>query len=298
MSQRSTMMLAVIALIGVIASESYYIVNETEKAVLKQFGKIVKTDIQPGLYPKMPFLQTVVRVDGRVLTHDVPTQPFLTSEKKVLNVDSFVIWRVADVERYITTLGSGTTDGFRIQAEAQQRVDGRVQQALRDEFSKRTVQEVVAGEREAVMNQVAATVNARTLEDMGIEVVDIRVKRVDWPDEVRGRVFDRMRAERARDAAGHRAEGREDAERIRADADRQGTVIIAEAYRDSQILRGAGDAEAAAIYARAFNRDAEFFRFYRSLEAYRHSLGSPEDLLVLEPDSDFFRYLKKSAGGR
>jgi len=298
MSQRSTLFLAFMALVLVIGSESYYIVHETEKAVLKQFGKIVKSDIQPGIYGKLPFLQSVVRVDGRVLTHDVPTQPFLTSEKKVLNVDSFVIWRIADVQRYVTTLGSGSTDGQRIQAEAQQRVDGRVQQALRDEFSKRTVNDVVAGEREAVMNQVAQTVNERTLEDLGIEVIDIRVKRVDWPEEVRGRVFDRMRAERARDAAGHRAKGREDSEGIRADADRQATVIIAEAYRDSQILRGAGDAEAASIYAKAFGRDAEFFRFYRSLEAYRASLGSPEDLLVLEPDSDFFRYLKRSSGGR
>jgi|SRR5690554_2070601 len=298
MSQRSTLFLALIALVLVIGSESYYIVHETEKAVLKQFGKIIKTDIQPGLYPKLPFLQSLVRVDGRILTHDVPTQPFLTSEKKVLNVDSFVIWRIADVQRYVTTLGSGATDGRVIQMEAQQRVDGRVQQALRDEFSKRTVEDVVAGKREVVMNQVAQTVNERTLADMGIEVVDIRVKRVDWPDEVRGRVFDRMRAERARDAAGHRAKGREDAERIRADADRQATVIMAEAYRDSQILRGTGDAEAASIYAKAFGRDAEFFRFYRSLEAYRASLGSPEDLLVLEPDSEFFRYLKKSTGGR
>ena len=231
MSQRSSLLLGVIALVLVIGSESYYIVNETEKAVLKQFGKIIKSDIQPGIYPKLPFLQSLVRVDGRVLTHDVPTQPFLTSEKKVLNVDSFVIWRIADVQRYITTLGSGSSDGQRIQAEAQQRVDGRVQQALRDEFSKRTVNEVVAGEREAVMNQVAQTVNERTLEDLGIEVIDIRVKRVDWPEEVRGRVFDRMRAERARDAAGHRAKGREDAEGIRADADRQATVIMAEAYR-------------------------------------------------------------------
>jgi len=298
MSQRSTLTLALLALVFVVASESYYIVNETEKAVLKQFGRIVKSDIPPGLYGKLPFLQSVVRVDGRVLTYGVPTQPFLTSEKKVLNVDSFVIWRIADVQRYVTTLGSGTSDGSLIQREAQQRLDGRVQQALRDEFSARTVNDVVAGEREAVMNQVAERVNVRTLEDMGIEVIDIRVKRVDWPDEVRGTVFDRMRAERARDAAGHRAEGREDSERIRAEADRQVTILIAEAYRDSQILRGAGDAEAAATYARAFGRDAEFFRFYRSLEAYRASLSNPEDLMVLEPDSDFFRYLKKSSGGR
>lgn len=291
---RSTLVIGLLALLAIIASESYYIVDETEEAVVKQFGRIIKTDVQPGLGWKIPFLQTVVRVDGRILTHDVPTKPFLTAEKKVLNVDSFVIWRIEDVQRYVTTLGSGTTNGALIQREAQQRLDVRVEQALRDEFSKRTAQDAVAGERQAVMDQVAQLVNTSTMEDFGIRVVDIRVKRVDWPDEVRGGVFARMRTERARDAAAHRAQGREDAEKIKADADRRGTVIVAEGYRDAQRLRGEGDAQAAAIYAGAYNRDAEFFRFYRSLEAYRSSLASPETLLVTDPSGDFFRYLNKS----
>ena len=296
MSQRSTLILALMAFLLVISSEAFYIVNETEKAVLKQFGKVIKSDIQPGFYGKLPFLQTVVRADARVLTHDVPTESFLTSEKKLLNVDSFVIWRIADIERYITTLGSGSTNARYIQNEAQQRLDGRVQQGLREEFSKRTVTEVVAGEREALMNEVAQEVNKRTLEDLGIEVVDIRVKRVDWPNEVRGGVFSRMRSERERDAKNHRAKGSEDAEAIRAEADLKAREIIATAYKDAQILRGEGDAIAAATYAKAFGRDAEFFRFYRSLEAYRESFAGAEDLFVLEPDSDFFRYLKKASG--
>lgn len=296
MSQRNTLILAVLAFVLVIGSEAFYIVNETERAVLKQFGKVVKSDIEPGFYGKLPFLQTVVRADARVLTHEVPTESFLTSEKKLLNVDSFVIWRIADIERYVTTLGSGSTNASYIQAEARQRLDGRVQQGLRDEFSKRTVNEVVAGEREMLMNHVGEDVNKRTLEDLGIEVIDIRVKRVDWPAEVRGGVFARMRTERERDAADHRAKGRQDAEAIQAGADRKAAEIISAAYKDAQVLRGKGDAQAASTYAKAFSRDTEFFRFYRSLEAYRESFSGAEDLLVVEPDSDFFRYLKKSSG--
>lgn len=294
MGPRSMIGLALVLLLLVVASDSYFVVNETEKAVLKRFGRIIDTDIQPGFYVKVPIFDKVVKVDGRTLVYDVPTQSIPTSEKKLLNVDFFVVWRVKDVQLYITNLGGGMPAvAYR---EAQDRLMTLVDKGLRDEFSKRTVEEVVAGEREEVMNRVASEVNEKTVRDFGVELIDIRVKRVDWPNDVRDRVFARMRAERARDAAEHRARGQEEAEKIRAEADRQRTVLLAEAYRDAQSLRGEGDAKAANTYASAYNRDQEFFRFYRSLQAYRESLGSGNDVLVLEPDSDFFRYLKQSGG--
>ena len=346
MGTRSWLMLVAVGVLLLLAFDSFYIVNETEKAVLKRFSRIESTDIKPGLYPKVPLIDEVIRVDGRLLTHDVPTQSFLTGEKKLLNVDAFVTWRIADVQRYIVSVGAGSNNSMVMERRARELLDPRVNEALRNQFAARTVQEVVAGrggelpdealdptavstgeildktEQELVNEQdeefrkkveeKGATqalledkhdqrekeVNAATLQDLGIEVVDVRVKQVDWPDEVRGRVFDRMRAERARDAAEHRSEGREEAERIRAAADREETEIVARAYEEAQKVRGEGDALATGIYARAYSRDEEFFRFYRSLQAYRDSFKSPNDILLLEPDSDFFKYLKDSEGGR
>jgi modulator of FtsH protease HflC len=363
MGTRSWLMLVALGVLLLLALDSFYIVNETEKAVLKRFARVEKADIEPGIYPKVPLIDDVVRVDGRLLTHDVPTQSFLTAEKKLLNVDAFVTWRIADVQRYIVSVGAGVNDGLAMERRARELLDPRVNEALRNQFADRTVQEVVAGrggalpddaldptavsteellngsdegapkttseaeaeaeadadaeaaddggeptdtaasslgdetdQREKLMNSVAQEVNAATLEDLGIEVVDVRVKQVDWPDQVRGRVFDRMRAERARDAAEHRARGREDAERIRAAADRQQTQTIAQAYEEAQRLRGAGDARATSIYANAYGKDEEFFRFYRSLQAYRESFDSKEDVLILSPDSEFFQYLKQNRG--
>lgn len=362
MGTRSWLMLVAVGVLLLLALDSFYIVNETEKAVLKRFARVEKADIEPGIYPKVPLIDDVVRVDGRLLTHDVPTQSFLTAEKKLLNVDAFVTWRIADVQRYIVSVGAGVNDGLAMERRARELLDPRVNEALRNQFAERTVQEVVAGQggalpdealdptavnteellngqdegdsadmedgqdaasdgeeipaddagepsdtaaselgdetdqREKLMNSVAEEVNAATMEDLGIEVVDVRVKQVDWPDQVRGRVFDRMRAERARDAAEHRAQGREDAERIRASADRQQTQIVAQAYEEAQRLRGAGDARATTIYANAYGKDEEFFRFYRSLQAYRESFDSKEDVLILSPDSEFFQYMKQNRG--
>lgn len=358
MGTRSWLMLVAVGVLLLLALDSFYIVNETEKAVLKRFSRVEQADITPGIYPKVPLIDDVVRVDGRLLTHDVPTQSFLTAEKKLLNVDAFVTWRIADVQRYIVSVGAGVNDGLAMERRARELLDPRVNEALRNQFADRTVQEVVAGrggalpddaldpsavnteellngqsgadedapkttseaeaqaaddggeptdtaasslgdetdQREKLMNSVAEEVNAATLEDLGIEVVDVRVKQVDWPDQVRGRVFDRMRAERARDAAEHRARGREDAERIRAAADRQQTQTVAQAYEEAQRLRGAGDARATSIYANAYGKDEEFFRFYRSLQAYRESFDSKEDVLILSPDSEFFQYLKQNGG--
>ncbi|HEX5678097.1 MAG TPA: protease modulator HflC [Alcanivorax sp.] len=358
MSTRNWLMLVAVGVLLLLAMDSFYIVNETEKAVLKRFSRVEKTDIEPGIYPKLPLIDEVVRVDGRLLTHDVPSQSFLTSEKKRLMVDAFVTWRIADVQRYIVSVGAGASNGAAMERRARELLDPRVNEALRNQFASRTVQEVVAGvdvepsgealdpttvangaggdtalspeeearlrveaaeragsqapqekasavseaesgagnkedEREELMNTVAEEVNQATLEDLGVEVVDVRVKQVDWPEEVRGRVFDRMRAERARDAAEHRARGREVAERIRAAADRQRTELLAEAYEKAQALRGEGDARATEIYANAYSKDQEFFRFYRSMKAYRESFNEQDDLLILSPDSDFFRYFKQ-----
>ena len=324
----------------ILALDSFYIVNETERAVLKRFQQIVKTDIEPNIHFKWPFIDQVIKVDGRTIVHELPGQSYLTSEKKLLNVNSFVIWRVVDVQRYVTVIGGGGVNtSERMRMIAEQRLNPRVAEGLRNEFATHTVQEVVAGRpevivsrdadpgralmidlidedappvvtedeviaepaedaREALMDAVAERVNEQTLADFGIEVVDVRVKQVDWPDEVRGRVFDRMRAERSRDAARHRSEGREAAERIRAAADRQRTVLLAEAFRQSEQIRGAGDAEAANIYAGFYNRDREFYSFYRSLQAYRNTFRDKHDVMVLEPDGEFFRYLKQSGAPR
>lgn len=295
MTPKTLISLVVVFLLVLTGLDSFFIVKETEKAVLKRFSQIVETDIKPGIYWKIPFIDNVIRVDGRTLVHDVPSQPFLTSEKKLLQVDSFVVWRIADVQKYITAVGSaGNASPEQVQYYAQQLLDPRVKEGLRNQIADRTVQQVVAGQREKLMDKVTQEVNKKTLADLGIQVIDIRVKQTDWPEQVRGRVFDRMRAERKQDAARYRAEGKEEAEKIRAEADRKKSVILAQAYRDAQEMRGEGDAKAARIYADAYRKDPGFFRFYRSLKAYRHSFNKPSDVLVLQPDSEFFKYMKNS----
>jgi len=296
MGNRGLVVAALFAVALLVSLDAFYFVNETEKAVLKQFGRIVRTDIEPGMHPKIPLFQNVVRADARVMVYSVPSQGFQTSEKKFMNVNYFIVWRIADIQRYLTTFGGGSQNPRLVRTDAEGRFSSLVANKLRDEFGQRTVQEAISGERVMVMDDVARDVNAITLQEFGVEIVDIRVKQLDWQKDVRESVFARMRAERNRDAAEHRARGQEAAERIRAEADRARTVLLAEAYRDAQTLRGEGDAEAAGIYAKAYNRDPEFYRFYRSLQAYRQTLNDSSDLMVLEPDSDFFRYLKKSTG--
>ncbi|MBQ0754562.1 MAG: protease modulator HflC [Gammaproteobacteria bacterium] len=296
MGNRGLVVAALFAVALLVSLDAFYFVNETEKAVLKQFGRIVRTDIEPGMHPKIPLFQNVVRADARVMIYSVPSQGFQTSEKKFMNVNYFIVWRIADIQRYLTTFGGGSQNPRLVRTDAEGRFSSLVANKLRDEFGQRTVQEAISGERVMVMDDVARDVNAITLQEFGVEIVDIRVKQLDWQKDVRESVFARMRAERNRDASEHRARGQEAAERIRAEADRTRTVLLAEAYRDAQTLRGEGDAEAAGIYAKAYNRDPEFYRFYRSLQAYRETLNDSGDLMVLEPDSDFFRYLKKSTG--
>jgi len=287
MNNKSSLISGLLVLIIFIAWNSFYIVWQTERAVLLQFGRVVKPDVAPGIQFKIPGVNQVRKFDGRLLTLDSATSRFLTLEKKALMVDAFAKWRVLSAEAFYTS-----TSGDRRNAEA--RLSQRLEAALRDQFGKRTLHEAVSGERDALMTQVTTALNRDVGRELGIEVIDVRVKAIDLPQEVNRSVFERMASEREREAREHRAKGQELAEGIRADADRQSRVILAEAYRKAQETRGIGDAKAAEIYASAFNKDPEFYAFYRSLQAYRESFASKNDMLVLDPKSDFFRYLEKS----
>ena len=270
----------------IIGSMSMFFVDEREVAVKFRFGEIRKSDFEPGLHFQIPIVNNVEFFPKRILTITNPQEPFLTFEKKNLFVDFFIKWRISDVADYYRA-----TRGEEILAA--QRLLEIVKDGIRAEFAKRTVPEVVTAERRELMDGVLTKAATSALQ-LGIEVIDVRVKRIEFSEEVSESVFNRMRQERARIAAELRAEGAETAEQIRADADRQRTVILAEAYRDAEIVRGQGDAIAAETYANAFNKDAEFYRFYRSIEAYRRSIGTGNDILVLGSDSDFFRYLNQS----
>jgi membrane protease subunit HflC len=287
MNNKSLIGLIVAVVVALVAWNSFYIVAQTERAVLLQFGRVVQPDVQPGLHVKIPYVNQVRIFDGRLLTLDSTSSRFLTLEKKALMVDAYAKWRVKDAERFYQS-----TSGMKQVAD--ERLARRLEASLRDQFGKRTLHESVSGERYALMADVTATLNRAAERELGIEVVDVRVKAIDLPREVNRSVFERMSTEREREAREHRAKGRELAEGIRADADRQRRVLLAEAYREAEELRGDGDAQAASIYANAFGQDQEFYSFYRSLQAYRESFADKRDVLVLDPGSDFFRYLEKS----
>ena len=287
MSNKSTVVLVVGAVLALVAWNSFYIVQQTERAVLLQFGKVEQTNVQPGLHVKMPYVNQVRIFDARVLTLDAPTQRFLTLEKKAVMVDAFAKWRVADADQYYTA-----TSG--IKQVADERLVRRLESGLRDQFGKRTLHEVVSGQRDELMADITASLNRMARKELGIEVIDVRVKSIDLPKEVNLSVFERMSSERAREAREHRAKGQELAEGIRADADRQRRVLLAEAYREAEEIRGDGDAVAAAIYAKAYGLDAEFYDFHRSLMAYRESFADKSDIMVLSPDNDFFKYMENS----
>jgi len=265
-----------------LAWTSMFTVKQWERAILFRFGEIVRTDYKPGLHFKIPFINNVRKYDGRILTLDAEPERYLTAEKKNVIVDSFVKWKIDDVSAYYTALGG---DALR----ANLRLSQVIKDGLRSEFGKRTIQEVVSGERSEIMNVL--TVNAeRQTAELGIKVIDVRIKRIDLSSDVSNSVFRRMEAERDRTAKELRSQGAEAAERIRADADRQRTVTLAEAYRDAEHIRGEGDAKAAEIYSRAYNQDAEFYAFYRSINAYQASFNNKSDVMVLKPDADFFKY--------
>ena len=276
----------IIAVFLLVASQSLFTVDERELAIKFRFGEIVGSDFAPGLHFKFPFVNNVEKYPKRILTLSNPQELFLTFEKKNLYVDFFVKWRIVNIDNYYNA-----TRGDELVAK--QRLLEQVKDGIRSEFAKRTVPEVVTAERRELMADMMKGVreNAKTL---GIEVVDVRVKRIEFSEDVSDSVFRRMRQERARVASELRAEGAEAAEQIRADAERKRTVLLAEAYRDAEITRGSGDAQASEIYAAAYTKNPEFYAFYRSISAYRRSLGNAGDLLVIAPDGEFFRYLNNS----
>ena len=269
---------------------SAFTVDETELAIKLRLGEVVRADYEPGLHWKIPVVHTVRKFPKRILTISDRPERVFTAENEALEVDFFVKWRIVDVVRYYTSTGGA-------QIIADDRLSEIIKNAVVTEFGKRTVTEAISAGRAELMRDMLETA-AKTAEGLGVELIDFRVKKVEFMEDVRNSVYQRMAAERARIAAERRAEGRALAEEKRATADREVTVILANAYRDGQKIRGAGDATAAEIYAKAYNRDPEFYSFYRSIDAYRKSLGTPGDLLVLDPDSDFFRYLNESDGGR
>lgn len=287
MGNRTFYLLAAVGVVLLVAYNVLFTVSERERAILLRFGEVVRADIAPGLHWKVPIMNEVRRFDGRVLTLDTNPQRYLTQEKKAVIVDAFVKWRIKEVSKFYTAT---TGDEF----IAARLLVPRVDEGLRNEVGVRSMHEVVAGERDQLMIDLTQAMNEITQRELGIEILDIRVKRIDLPPEVSQAVFDRMNSEREREAREHRSKGRELAEGIQADADRQRRVILANAYRDSEQIRGDGDAVAAATYAAAYNRDPEFYAFYRSLQGYRESFSNKGDLLVLEPDSEFFQFLKES----
>jgi membrane protease subunit HflC len=289
MSGRQMSILIGLVVLLAIVSNSLYVVNERERAVLLKFGEVVSTDIEPGLHFKIPVVNDVRRFESRLITLDSSPQRYLTAEKKALIVDSFVKWRVADAGKYYTATGG---DEF----SANNLLASRVDNGLRNKFGERTVYEVVSGERDSLMAEITKELDDIALNELGIHVLDVRVKGIDLPPEVSNAVYTRMSTEREREARDHRSRGRELAEGIEADADRQKTVIEANAYREAEQIRGEGDAIAAEVYANAFNQDPEFYAFYRSISAYKSSFAGKEDLLVIDPESDFFRYLKNPTG--
>ena len=281
---------AVIALLVVLViSTTLYIVPETHRGVLLRFGKVLGENVQPGLHVKVPFMDRIRQFDVRVLTLDLPSHQYLTVEKKPLDVDSYVAWKISDVAQFYRATGGDELRAVNL-------LSSRVDNGLRDQFGIRTMHEVVSGERDQLMRELTKQVDNLTRKEFGIRVLDIRIKGIELPQQVSENVFRRMRTEREKEAQDHRSRGKELAEGVRADADRQKTVLLAEAYRKSETLRGEGDETAAKIYAEAYTRNPEFYRFYRSLGAYEKAFSNKSDMLVIDANNDFMRYLKDALG--
>ena len=290
MKRSATAVLIAAVVLALIVAMSVYTIDQRKAAIKFQLGEVIAVQTDPGLYFLFPVLQNVRLFDTRIQTLEArDPERFLTSENRNVLVDSFVKWRVVDVKQYYVSVR-----GDALAAEA--RISQTVNDALRAEFAKRTVHDVVSGARDTIMSVVAEKVD-QDVRRIGVAVVDVRLKRVDFVPEISSDVYRRMESERKRVANELRATGQAEGEKIKADADRQRQVIVAEAYRDAQKTKGEGDAQAARIYAEAFNRNPEFFSFYRSLEAYRQSLRNKSDVMVLDPSSDFFKYLKNPGRG-
>lgn len=276
----------VAALVGVVMlSMATFSVRETELAMKLRFGEIVRADYKPGLHFKMPFYHEVRKFERRVTTRNYPSEQFLTSEGKILRIDFYIKWRIVDVSKYYTGTG-GIEDTVAL------RLGSTVKDGIKGVIARRTIQQVVAAERTEFTGEILKAAESKTIE-LGVQLVDVRVKKIDLPDEVSESVFSRMRQDFDRQAKQLRAEGDENGEKLRAEADRSRTELLARAYRESEIIRGEGDAKSAEVYARAYSRNPEFYSFFRSLQAYRESIGTDSDVLVITPDSEFFKYLKR-----
>lgn len=287
MSTKKFVVVFLFLAVAILGTNSLFIVNEMQRAVLLEFGAVKRSDIEPGLHLKWPFINDVRKFDGRVRTSDAPPERFLTLEKKAVIVDSFAKFRVRNVTTYYTATSGD--EGL-----AEQLLKQRINTGLRNEISKRTLHEVVSGERDQLMQVLTTELNEVARLELGVAVIDVRVKRIDLPPEVSQSVYDRMNTERDIEAREHRAKGQELAVGIRADAEKQRDIILADAYSTSEQIRGEGDAEAASIYASAFTRDKEFYKFYRSMNAYKKSFSSKSDVLLIDTDSDYFKYMNNS----
>ena len=286
MSNLMKAFLIAIAASLVVLGNTIYVISDFERGITTRFGEIIESDIESGIHYKLPFIDEVLRFDARILTVDAQPASFFTIEKKRLIVDSYAKWRISDVETYYRALKGN-------ERTAENRLAKRINDGLRNQFGTRTLREVVSGERDVLMKNITEDLNSTVLGSLGIEIVDVRVKRIDLPQEVSSQVFRRMTAERDKEAQELRSTGKEKAERIRASADRERTIEIANAYKDAEELRGEGDAKAAGIYAEAYQQDAEFYSFMRSLNAYKAAFSNKGDIMLIEPDSQFFKYLKQ-----
>ncbi|WP_130537122.1 protease modulator HflC [Thiomicrorhabdus indica] len=280
-----TVLSILIGAILFIGSNSVYTVNEWETGVVLRLGEIVESDVQPGLHFKTPFVNNVRKFDSRLQTLDSAPERFLTSEKKNLMVDTFVKWRIQDVDKFYTTMnGDNRLAGMRL---------GQiVKDGLRAEFGNRTVKEVISAERVEIAQKITEA-TALAASSFGIKIEDVRIKRIDLAQDISDSVYRRMEAERTRVAKDLRSKGAEAAEKIRADADRQRVVILADAYSQAEMIRGRGDAKATEIYANAYQKDSEFYSFYHSLNAYQSSFKDKSDVMVVDPNSDFFKYFNQ-----
>lgn len=289
MSQKGFSALIAGLVILVIAWGSLFVISERERAVQLRFGQLVNENLEPGLHFKFPFVDNVRVFDGRLQHLEVPQERFLTLEQKAVVVDSYIKWRIADVARfYKATAG----DLFRANTLLSQRAESR----MRNKFGGLTLNEVVSGQRDTLMKDITENLDKVAREELGVSVVDVRAKRIDLPPTVSDSVFERMSSEREKEAQEYRSKGQEMAEGIRANADREQVVIMADAYKSAEVIRGEGDAKAADIYAKAYRQDAEFYAFYRSLQAYKTSFKDSGDIMLLEPDNDFFNYLNSKTG--
>ena len=287
MANRGFLILVGAALAVLLIAMSTFTVRETELAMKFRFGEIVRADYGPGLHFMTPLVNKIRKFERRIVTRNYPSEQFLTSEGKILRIDFYIKWRIADASTYYQATSGGDEEIAAV------RLGSIVKDGIKDVIARRTIQQVVAAERAEFTGEILKRAEGST-RGLGLQLVDVRVKKIDLPEEVSESVFLRMRQDFDRQAKRLRAEGDENAEKLRAEADRQRTELLAEAYRDAEIIRGDGDAAAADIYAKAYSRNPDFYSFHRSLQAYRKAIGSESDVLVIEPDSEFFKYLKRS----